>query len=109
METTVKTNIKENVTRVSSRDEFATAPSEFWKKAEDNRFAITPMILLVMGIIGGIAAANGIMDSWFKLAAVAFPSTILLAVILSVAPMRVIYIATAIAFVLDVIVIVSTL
>jgi hypothetical protein len=103
METAAKTNVK-----LSAKNEVRTesnAKSEFWKKAEENRLSITPMLLLVMGIIGGIAAANGIMDSWVKLAAVAFPSTILLALILSVAPMRAIYITTAIALVLDLLVI----
>ena len=74
-------------------------------KAEENRFGITPLVLLVISIIGGVAASFGIMDSWVKLSLVAFPSTITLAMILSVAPMRVIFISSIIAVVLDLLVI----
>ncbi|MFL5762738.1 MAG: hypothetical protein ACJ77K_02280 [Bacteroidia bacterium] len=104
METLTNTHLKVKSIRVEKTKEIAE-PSAFWKQAEENRLGITPVILLVAGIIGGIAAATGIMDSWVKLAAVAFPSTILLALILSIAPMRAIYIGAAIALVLDLLVI----
>ncbi len=75
---------------------------EFWKNAEFNRLGITAILLVIMSCIGGFAAASGIMDSWIKLAAVAFPATIALAMILAVAPMRTIFITVAIAIIMDV-------
>ena len=65
------------------------------------------MVLLIIGILGGVAAASGIIDSWVKLAAVAFSSTISLALVLAVSPMRVIIIGSSIAVLIDLLVIIS--
>lgn len=105
METTLKSvhaNISLNQTQVKQNSN-----AEFWKKAEFNRYGISPMVLLIIGILGGVAAASGIMDSWVKLAAVAFSSTITLALVLAVSPMRVIIISSAIAVLIDLLVIIS--
>lgn len=80
--------------------------SKFLNEAESNRFGITPILLLIMACMGGFAAASGILDSWVKLAAVAFPATIALAMILAVAPMRAIFISAAISIILDVLVLI---
>ena len=37
--------------------------------AEFNRYGISPLLLVLIGIVGAVAAAFGIMDSWVKLAA----------------------------------------
>jgi len=105
METTMKSNVASIfIKRDNAKEQAAT--SDFWKNAEANRFGICPMLLLVIGIIGGVAAASGIMDSWVKLAAVAFSSTICLALILAVAPMRTIVIGSSIAVFIDLLVII---
>ncbi len=80
--------------------------SKFIKESESNRFGITPFLLLIIACVGGLAGASGIMDSWIKLAVVAFPATIALAMILAVAPMRIIFISTAIAVILDILVLI---
>lgn len=106
METTVKLNqsdISFNEEKIKAQEK---ASAGFWKNAEDSRFAISPLVLLVMCIVGGIAAASGIIDSWVQLAAVAFPSTICLALILALAPMRTIIIGASIAVIIDVLVII---
>ena len=103
METTAKTNFG-SVT--SNKDQSKESSiSKLLAKAEENRFGISPMVLLVMSMVSGVAASFGIMDSWVKLSMVAFPSTIALAMILSVAPMRVIFTTAAIAIFLDLLVI----
>lgn len=103
METTAKTNFGSVTSNKVQLKE--SSLSTLLAKAEENRFGITPLVLLVMSIIGGVAASFGIMDSWVKLSMVAFPSTIALAMILSVAPMRVIFITASIAIILDILVI----
>jgi hypothetical protein len=105
METTIKSQTESISLNTLKTNEQIQASVDFWKKMESNRFGITPLILLVMSIIGGIAAASGIMDSWVELAAVAFPSTICLALILSVSPMRAIVIGSIIAVTIDLFVI----
>ncbi len=104
METTLKSthaNFSASQTTTTENSNLA-----FWNKMEVNRFGVSPVILLLLGIIGGVAAAAGIMDSWVKLAAVAFPSTISLALILAVAPMRAIIIGSSLAILLDLLVII---
>lgn len=107
METTIKSNqsgISFNKEKTNAQE---MASAEFWNKAEFNRYGISPMVLLIIGILGGVAAASGIMDSWVKLAAVAFSSTISLALVLAVSPMRVIIIGSSIAVLIDLLVIIS--
>ena len=75
--------------------------TDFWKDVEFNRFGITPVLLLLVACIGGFAASYGAGDSAFRLGMVAFPSMVALALILAVAPMRIIFWSTAIAIILD--------
>lgn len=79
---------------------------DFWKKAEFNRFGIIPVLLLFVGCIGGLAASYGAGESTIRLAMVAFPSIIALALILAVAPMRLVLVSSIIAILLDLIVLV---
>ncbi|HEY0031036.1 MAG TPA: hypothetical protein VGC65_09780 [Bacteroidia bacterium] len=109
MDTLIKSNQKNGFSASAKKTETKTqtaAQIDFWKKAEFNRLGITPILLLVMSCMGGFAAASGILESWVRLAAVAFPATISLAIILAVAPMRVIFISTAIAIIMDLLVII---
>jgi hypothetical protein len=80
--------------------------SELLEKAESNRFGIMPFLLSIMACMSGFAAASGILESWVQLAAVAFSSTIALAMMLAVASMRVIFITTLIAVIMDVLVLI---
>lgn len=73
----------------------------FWKDAEFNRFGIIPVTLLLVACIGGFAASYGAGGSAFRLGMVAFPSIVALALMLAVAPMRLIFWSTAIAIILD--------
>lgn len=87
METTIKT--QQLKVRVVS-----TVPSlkaaAFWQRAEANRFGIMPMLLVIVACMGGIAAAFGAKDDVLKIGIVAFPTIIMLAFMLAVAPMRLI-------------------
>lgn len=78
----------------------------FWKKAEFNRFGIIPILLVIVGCMGGFGAAYGAGESTVKLAMVAFPSIVALALMLAVAPMRAIIWSSAIAIVLDILVLI---
>jgi hypothetical protein len=75
--------------------------NDFWKNAEFNRFGIIPVALLLVACIGGFAASYGAGSSAFRLGMVAFPSIIALALMLAVAPMRLIFWSSAIAIILD--------
>ncbi len=101
MDTLVKTTQK----NISARIRKKTTQSVFWKDAEENRLGITPVLLMIMSIIGGIAAATGILDSWIELAAVTFTATICLAMIISGGTMRAIFASTIIAITVDFLVI----
>jgi hypothetical protein len=79
-----------------------TRQSKFWNSLEFNRFGLIPLLLLIVGCIGGIAAAYGAQASILKLSMIAFPTIISLAMVLAVAPMRIIAFVSAIAILLDV-------
>ena len=104
METTLK-SMNSSISLIQTQTK-ENSSAGLWNNAEANRYGISPIALLLIGIVGGVAAASGIMDSWVQLAAVAFPSTICLALILAVAPMRSILIASAIAIFIDLLVII---
>jgi hypothetical protein len=76
----------------------------FWQNAERYRFAIAPMLLIIIGCLGGIAAGFGAQSDIIKLAMVSFPTIVTLALTLAVSPMRVIFYASIIAIVLDIVV-----
>ena len=79
--------------------------SKFWDDVEFSRYGIISILVLIVGCCGGIAASFGANADILQLALVAFPSIISLALILAVAPMRVIVYASVIAIILDIIVI----
>jgi hypothetical protein len=78
--------------------------SEFWKRAEFNRFGIIPMLLVFLVCMGGIATAYGAGSDTMLLSLVVFPTIIGLALVLAVAPMRYIIWVSAIAVLLDLVV-----
>ncbi|MCE3280715.1 MAG: hypothetical protein K0S44_2906 [Bacteroidetes bacterium] len=101
MDTAIKsqtlTSTKENVQKTVSIN-------PFWEKIEFNRFGIIPMLLVVITCMGGIAVAFGAGSDTFELALVVFPTIISLALVLAVAPMRLIIWSSIMALILDLIV-----
>src|SRR5687768_7411626 len=79
---------------------------KFWKDVEFNRFGITPLLLVAIACIGGLAVAFGAQGNTIKLLAVSLPTMIALALILAVSPMRAIFYGCSIAIVCDLIVLV---
>lgn len=102
----MEATIKNYQTATSLRTETlkASAKSKFWENVEFNRFGIISILLVVIGCIGGFAAAFGAKADVIKLAMIAFPTIISLALTLAVAPMRVIIWVSATAILLDLLV-----
>jgi hypothetical protein len=105
METTIRTNTSNKVENSKTKNQ-TTTHSSFWDSLEFNRFGIMPIVLLIIGCVGGIAASFGAGTDVIKLSVIAFPTIIALAFMLAVAPMRVIIWTSAIAVVLDLLVII---
>jgi hypothetical protein len=78
--------------------------ADFWQNAERYRFAIMPMLLVIIGCVGGIAAAFGAHSDTLKLAMVSFPAAISLALTIALSPMRVLFYASVIAILADILV-----
>lgn len=97
--------VKEAVAGVAVKKAEAetTGAMTFWDRMEFNRFGIIPIVLLLIGCIGGIAAGFGAFADLLRISLVAFPTIISLALILAVSPMRVIFYSAAIAIICDVI------
>tara|TARA_B100001971_G_C18022646_1_gene448252 strand:+ start:128 stop:427 length:300 start_codon:yes stop_codon:yes gene_type:complete len=65
-------------------------PMTFWESMEFNRMFVSPMLLLVAVILGGIAAGFGAWNSTVKIAMVMTPAMAVLAFTLSLLSMRII-------------------
>jgi len=74
----METLIKSNPARIYiSRHINATHTERtFWKGMESNRFAIIPILLVVIGCLGALSASFGAEGNITKLAIVAFPTSI---------------------------------
>lgn len=106
MDTTIKSyqnNVSAN-TNTKTKTKTANSPTNFWSGIEFNRFGIIPLLLVFMTCMGGIAVAYGAESDTLKLSMVVFPTIISLALVLAVAPMRLIIWASSIAFILDLLV-----
>lgn len=103
METTVKTPFASNSTNAKKESGFLT---ELFNDAEKNRFGIIPILIVILGCVGGTAAAFGAGNSAFKLGVVIFPTVIALALTLAVAPMRPILWVSVVAVILDLLILV---
>jgi hypothetical protein len=82
-----------------------SAMSDFWKKAEFNRFGIIAMLLVGVTCLAGFAAAIAVNASTFQLAIVAAAAMAVEALILSVAPMKAIIISSVISVIVSSVVI----
>ncbi|MCD6068988.1 MAG: hypothetical protein K0S33_3814 [Bacteroidetes bacterium] len=104
METSIKTN--QSGTFVRNAKTISRAEVNFWSSLEFNRYGIISMLVIVIGCVGGIAAAFGAGADTLKIAMIAFPSVIALALILAVSPMKAIVYAGSIAILLDILVLI---
>jgi hypothetical protein len=104
METTIKS--KKETTSTHNQSLKKETYSLFWGNVEFNRFGIISMLILFIGCIGGFAASFGANGDILKLAMIAFPTIIALALILAVAPMKLIVYVCSIAIILDIIVLI---
>jgi hypothetical protein len=95
-------------TLVSTRTKSSVSTSDFWKEAEYNRYGITPMILLVVVCIGGIAAAAA-GDSIPQLIIVSLATTLTLTTIIAVSPMKTIVAFSCVVLLIDIAMIVASM
>ncbi len=86
---------------VTEKPKFISAFSHFLDELEVNRFGFAPMILVAMACLGGIAAAFAIQKSETELMAVAITTSFVEVLTIAIAPMRMIAVATVIAFAVD--------
>jgi hypothetical protein len=70
-----------------------------------NRYGIISMLLLVVGILAGIAVGTGGIESTVQLVFLAFTTMASLSMILAVAPMRIIVYTSLAAILVDVVII----
>lgn len=75
-----------------------------WKKAEEARFGILPLILLAVTCLSGIAMAFGTGNEVFQMITVTVPAMATLSFILAVAPMPLIIWSAVIAILADLLV-----
>jgi len=92
---------EETYTEVKSKSK---AASTFWAQAEQTRFAVVPMFLLIVVCIGAICGATVLMESPFKLAIVVVSTSMVQAMIIAVLPIRTIAFAAAIATAVNILV-----
>ncbi|MBC7694519.1 MAG: hypothetical protein H7141_03640 [Burkholderiales bacterium] len=104
METLITSNHTKSTIKLVKAE--STTASAFWDTIEFNRFGIISMLVVILGCIGGIAAAYGAQDNALKIALIAFPTIISLALVLAVAPMRAIIYLSSVAIILDLIILI---
>lgn len=102
METLIQTN--QTTASLDTINPFVSSSTQFWSNVEFNRFGIIPILLVVISCVGGIAAAFGAQADVLRLSLISFPTIIALALVLGVAPMKVIVYVSVIALILDLLV-----
>ena len=85
----------------AEKPKFISAISHFLDELEVNRFGFAPMILVAIACLGGIAAAFAVQKSEIELLAVATTTAFVEVLIIAVAPMRMVALASAIALIID--------
>ena len=78
----------------------------FGAETEFNRFGLICVIITVVGCLGGIAVGLGAIQSTLALTAVILPTMATLSLLLAVAPMKQILIASSISVLIDILLIV---
>lgn len=89
----------------NSNTDHLTGLNKLVADADYNRFSVISAILIFTGCLGGINVGVGGLSSTFQLIATVVPTMATLSLILSLAPMRLILGAAAIATIIDVILI----
>ena len=102
METTIRSN--QSITHLRVERRVTNSKTLFWENLEFNRFGIIPILLVVIGCLGGIATGFGANGEIVKLALIAFPTVIAASLVIGLAPMKAVFYASAIAIILDLIV-----
>lgn len=87
------------------QEKYISDMSRFIKDSEFNRFGLICVILTVVGCLGGTAVGLGAISSTKALTAIIIPTMATLSLLLAVAPMRYIFIATAISLSIDILLI----
>ena len=98
---TITTDTKILVATAQKQKTAARTSVRFWEELEFNRFGFVALLLVVMVCTGGLAAAVAIGGSEWKLMAVAFCTVAVQFLVMIIAPMRAIVVATAIALLVD--------
>ena len=75
--------------------------ANIWKMAEYNRYGIISMLLLLIGCLGGAAAAFSHDLQMVALAGISFSSMTVLTLVMAVQPMKWIVKASAVALAID--------
>jgi hypothetical protein len=70
-------------------------------ESEYNRFGLIPILILLVGCLGGITVGLGAIKDTWALILVVFPTMLTLSLLLAVSPMKWIYKATSITIVID--------
>lgn len=100
MDTIVKTGFA--TTKVEKTKAKTQTQSAFWEEAEYSRYGLSPMILLVLVCVGGIAAAT--MGSNIpQLFLVSLATTLSLTTIIAVMPMKQVVIFSIVTLIIDII------
>ena len=100
METAVKEN-RVNIA-IANTQTHKNSFSAWLQEAESARFAIIPILLVVIVCLGGVATAFGAASDTFQLALIVFPTITALAFTLAVAPMKLIFWVSAISVLCDI-------
>jgi hypothetical protein len=98
MSTITGTSFVTTETRVKKEKKAST--STFWEGIEYSRYGITPMLILLVVCLSGIAAAT-VGSSVGQLFTVALSTVLALAMIISIAPMKVIAAFSAVTLIID--------
>jgi hypothetical protein len=102
----METMIKSTATNISINHELSNSTAtliqnKVWEELEAARFAITPMLLIIMACIGGVSAAYAVQVSEVMLLATAVSTMFVEILIVALAPMQMICLASAIALAID--------
>lgn len=89
---------------IAHRRQRATTATHVWEEPEFNRFGFVALLLVVMVCTGGLAAAVAVNGAAWKLMTVAFAAVVVQFLVMTVAPMRLIVFAAALALLADLVV-----
>ena len=99
METTLKTGVfNASLTRDNSKK-----ASTFWEDMEFNRYGVIAVLIIITGCLGGISISFGAGNDVARMLIVALPTSLTLAFILALTPMRLIVTSSAVAVLIDVV------